>query len=115
MTLFGFDKAYTSKRKNNLKILTGFSGEIIVILQKVEAIEEAFSCVLVHNLGLETEKIKLWQTELSTALGRMNIEQQENAIKQFLMMASGMTNHKRLQMLLGLLENMVTGNTLTAR
>lgn len=86
-----------------------------VTLQKVEAIEEAFSCVLVHNLGHETDKIKTWQTELNAAMSRLPVDQQEAAIKQFLAMASVMTNHKRLQMLLSLLESMVTGSVLPAR
>lgn len=42
-------------------------------------------------------------------------EQQEAAIRQFLSMAAVMTNHKRLQLLLSLLENLVQTNVLPAR
>lgn len=81
----------------------------------MEAIEEAFSCVLVHHPNSESEKIATWQTELSSAMSNLSKEQQENAVRQFLSMAAAMTNHKRLQLLLSLLENLVTSNVLPAR
>lgn len=71
--------------------------------------------MLVHHPNCEGEKIATWQTELSSALSNLNKEQQENAIKQFLFLAAAMTNHKRLQLLLSLLENLVTSNVLPAR
>lgn len=81
----------------------------------MEAIEEAFSCVLVHHPNSESEKIATWQTELSSAMSNLSKEQQENAVRQFLSMAAAMTNHKRLQLLLSLLENLVASNVLPAR
>jgi len=42
-------------------------------------------------------------------------EQQEAAVRQFLSMAAAMTNHRRLQLLLSLLENLVHSNYLPAR
>ncbi|KAH0534921.1 mediator of RNA polymerase II transcription subunit 23 [Cotesia glomerata] len=88
---------------------------IVNEILRVEAIEEAFSCVLVHNLGSETEKIKKWQGELRSAMLKLPVDQQELAVKQFLTLAAGMTNHKRLQLLLGLLENLVVNTVLPAR
>ncbi|XP_063986050.1 mediator of RNA polymerase II transcription subunit 23 [Diachasmimorpha longicaudata] len=88
---------------------------IVNEILKVEAIEEAFSCVLVHNLDNDLAKTKSWQTELSVAIGKLAADQQEAAVKQFLLLAAGMTNHRRLQMLLGLLEGLVSGNVLPAR
>lgn len=84
-------------------------------LQKVEAIEEAFSCVLAHDPNSENKKIATWQAELTAAMANLSKEQQENAVRQFLSMAAAMTNHKRLQLLLSLLENLVTSNVLPAR
>lgn len=81
----------------------------------MEAIEEAFSCVLVHNLDNELEKRKGWQEELSSTLSRLPTDQQEAAVKHFLLLAAGMTNHKRLKLLLGLLENLVSSNVLPPR
>lgn len=81
----------------------------------MEAIEEAFSCVLVHHPNSESEKIATWQSELSSAMSNLSKEQQENAVRQFLSMAAAMTNHKRLQLLLSLLENLVASNVLPAR
>ena len=81
----------------------------------MEAIEEAFSCFLVHNAELEIEKIAGWQNELSTAMTGLTTEQQESAVRQFLSLVAGMTNHRRLQLLLSMLENLVTKGVLPAR
>lgn len=70
---------------------------------------------MVHHPNSESEKITTWQTELSSAMSNLNKEQQENAVKQFLSMAAAMTNHRRLQLLLSLLEHLVTSNVLPAR
>lgn len=45
----------------------------------------------------------------------LNTEQQENGVRQFLTMAAALTNHSRLELLLSLLENLVTNNVLPAR
>lgn len=63
----------------------------------------------------ENKKIATWQAELTAAMANLSKEQQENAVRQFLSMAAAMTNHKRLQLLLSLLENLVTSNVLPAR
>lgn len=70
---------------------------------------------MVHHPNNENEKITVWQTELSSTMSNLSKEQQENAVRQFLTMAAAMTNHKRLQLLLSLLENLVTSNVLAAR
>lgn len=70
---------------------------------------------MVHHPNSENEKITAWQTELSSTMSNLCKEQQENAVRQFLTMAAAMTNHKRLQLLLSLLENLVTSNVLAAR
>lgn len=81
----------------------------------MEAIEEAFSCVLVHHPKKESEKVTAWHQELKTAVTGLTKEQQEAAVRQFLTMAAAMTNHRRLQLLLSLLENLVYSNYLPAR
>lgn len=81
----------------------------------MEAIEEAFSCVLVHQPKKESEKVTTWHQELKTAVTGLTKEQQEAAVRQFLSMAAAMTNHRRLQLLLSLLENLVYSNYLPAR
>ncbi|XP_072748841.1 mediator of RNA polymerase II transcription subunit 23-like isoform X4 [Anoplolepis gracilipes] len=71
---------------------------IINDILKVEAIEEAFSCVLVHQPGHENEKITTWQNDLNGVIGGLTKEEQETAVRQFLSMTAAMTNHKRLQL-----------------
>ncbi|KAH0954985.1 hypothetical protein HN011_002731 [Eciton burchellii] len=88
---------------------------IVNDILKVEAIEEAFSCVLVHHSNNDIEKITTWQNELKSAITGLTKEQQETAVRQFLSMAAAMTNHRRLQLLLSLLENLVQSNFLPAR
>lgn len=45
----------------------------------------------------------------------LTAEQQESAVRQFLSLAAGMTNHRRLQLLLSMLETLVTKGVLPAR
>ncbi|XP_046734323.1 mediator of RNA polymerase II transcription subunit 23 [Diprion similis] len=88
---------------------------IVNDILRVEPIEEAFSCFLVHHLDNEIEKIAALQSELTSAMTGLNTEQQENGVRQFLTMAAALTNHSRLQLLLSLLENLVMSNVLPAR
>ncbi|XP_020291253.1 mediator of RNA polymerase II transcription subunit 23 [Pseudomyrmex gracilis] len=88
---------------------------IVNDILKVEAIEEAFSCVLVHQFNTDSEKITTWQNELKTAVTGLAKEQQEAAVRQFLSMVAAMTNHRRLQFVLSLLQNLVQSNVLSAR
>ncbi|GFG29793.1 hypothetical protein Cfor_03295 [Coptotermes formosanus] len=82
---------------------------------KVEGIEEAFSCFLVHRPEQETEKVQNFQQELQSVLSGLNAEQQETGVRAYLLKAAEMTNHSRLQLLLSLLENLVASNILPAR
>lgn len=70
---------------------------------------------MVYHPNSENEKLATWQTELTTAMSNLPKEQQESAVRQFLSMAAAMTNHRRLQLLLSLLENLVSTNVLPAR
>lgn len=45
---------------------------------KVESIEEAFMCFLVHRAATEKEKVSAWQLELTTALRAATPEQVRN-------------------------------------
>uniref|UniRef100_A0A1B6D9V1 Mediator of RNA polymerase II transcription subunit 23 n=1 Tax=Clastoptera arizonana TaxID=38151 RepID=A0A1B6D9V1_9HEMI len=88
---------------------------IVNEILKVEPVEEAFSCFLVHQADFESERMHNFQTELQTVLTGIPVEQQEASVKQFLLQASTMTNLSRLQVLLGLLEGLVAIGTLPAR
>ncbi|XP_014226928.1 mediator of RNA polymerase II transcription subunit 23-like [Trichogramma pretiosum] len=81
----------------------------------VEAIEETFSCVIVHNPSHEKEKIKKWQMELSMALKGLSSEQQESMVKKFLGVAANITNYRKMQLITNLLEHLVMTNLLPAR
>lgn len=82
---------------------------------RVDAIEEAFSCFLVHRTENETEKVSSYQQELATALTVAPQEQQELALKQYLLITCTRSNQSRLKLLLGLLENLVECGVLSAR
>lgn len=86
---------------------------IVNDIMRVEAIEEAFSCFLVHRS--EDEKAQSFQQELQNALNGLAPEHQESGVKQFLNMAATMTNYSRLQILFHLLDSMVAQNVLQAR
>lgn len=82
---------------------------------KVEGIEEAFSCFLVHRPNAETEKLQLWQQELTKVFrGITQQEQVEIAIRQYLSVAAT-CSHSKLQLLMEMLESLVRGGTLGAR
>nr|XP_023028639.1 mediator of RNA polymerase II transcription subunit 23 [Leptinotarsa decemlineata] len=80
---------------------------------KVDGIEEAFNCFLVHRADQETEKIVRWQQELNSAFC-LNPDQLDAAIKQYLIVASG-CSHNQLQLLISLLETAVKNGILPAR
>lgn len=81
---------------------------------RVETIEEAFSCVLVHRVNLERDKISAWEQELAAVLRNASAEQIEIAIRQYLVIAAN-TSHSRLQLLMELLEQLVKSGTVPAR
>lgn len=82
---------------------------------KVEGIEEAFSCFLVHRPHAESEKLQLWQQELTKVLrGITQQEQVEIAIRQYLSVAAT-CSQSRLQFLMEILESLVRGGVLGAR
>jgi len=87
----------------------------LYLFQKVEAVEEAFSCYVVHRPDLEAEKTAQFQMELQAALNGLVPEQQEAGIRQYLNMAAFMTNANKLQLLLKLLEGVVQNNVVQAR
>uniref|UniRef100_T1HR14 Mediator of RNA polymerase II transcription subunit 23 n=1 Tax=Rhodnius prolixus TaxID=13249 RepID=T1HR14_RHOPR len=80
-------------------------------IMKVESIEEAFSTFLVHK---PSEKRTALLEELKNVFNGVHSEQ-EIGVKQFLVLASTMTNHSRLHCLFKLLENLVTSGVLPAR
>lgn len=68
-----------------------------------------------HHPESEVEKIKTFQHELQDALSKMPAEQQEVGIRQYLLLAANMTNQSRLQLLLSVLEQLVSNNILAAK
>lgn len=81
---------------------------------KVEGIEEAFSCFLIHRPNAEREKIQSWQQELTTALRASTQEQLEPALRLYLNVAST-CSQSRLQLLMNLLESLVRAGAIAAR
>lgn len=81
----------------------------------MEAIEEAFSCLIVHSQTEEKDKISTWQKQLKTLITGITQEQQEIAVKKFLYISTKINNYKQLHLVLSLLEYLVTSNTLPAK
>ncbi|KAJ8957543.1 hypothetical protein NQ318_020582 [Aromia moschata] len=81
---------------------------------KVEGIEEAFSCFLVHRSNSETEKISTWQQRLNAAFRGCTQEQLDVALRYYLTIAAG-CSHSRLQLLMELLEASVRNGSIPAR
>lgn len=90
--------------------LTSILSEIL----RVEGIEEAFSCFLVHRPNSEVEKITSWQQKLITVLRGATPEQLEIALRQYLSVAAT-CSHSQLQLLMELLESCVKNGALGAR
>lgn len=81
---------------------------------KVEGIEEAFSCFLVHRPDAEREKVANWQQELQNAFSTISQDQLEGTVRQYLAMAAS-CSYSRLQLFIELLESLVKNGTLGAR
>lgn len=87
---------------------------ILSDILRVEGIEEAFSCFLVHRLNNEAEKIASWQQKLIAVLRGATPEQLEIALRQYLSIAAT-CSHSQLQLLMELLEACVKSGALGAR
>lgn len=87
---------------------------ILSDILRVEGIEEAFSCFLVHRSNSEAEKITLWQQKLITVLRGATPEQLEIALRQYLSIAAT-CSHSQLQLLMDLIESCVKSGALGAR
>lgn len=81
----------------------------------MEAVEEAFSCFLVHKPDQENERLASYQKKLSTIMTTLSAEVQESAIRQYLTLTAVLTNRYKMKQLLTLLENLVNTNVLQAR
>lgn len=84
-------------------------------MQRVEAVEEAFSCFLVHKPEEENEVLGMYQKRLSGIMTHLSTEMQESALRQYLTPTAVLTNRYKMKQLLGLLENLVNTNVIQAR
>jgi mediator of RNA polymerase II transcription subunit 23 len=81
----------------------------------VEAVEEAFSCFLVHKPEQENERLSMYQKKLCAVMTTLSADLQESAIRQYLTLTAVLTNRYKMKQLLTLLENLVNTNILQAR
>uniref|UniRef100_A0A8D8YA77 Mediator of RNA polymerase II transcription subunit 23 n=1 Tax=Cacopsylla melanoneura TaxID=428564 RepID=A0A8D8YA77_9HEMI len=84
-------------------------------LLKVDYIEEAFSCYIVHKSNTQKDKLKASIAEFSSIFHGIPPETQELGIKQFLVLAGITTSHSRKAFLFNILEQLVADNVLPAR
>ncbi|KAK3924714.1 Mediator of RNA polymerase II transcription subunit 23 [Frankliniella fusca] len=80
---------------------------------RTEAVEEGLSCFLMQRP--ETDRMSTLKAELCTILSGLAPQQQEAGVKQYLNIASLMTNSTRLQLLLKVLHDLVQKNVLQAQ
>lgn len=81
---------------------------------KVEAIEEAFNCFLVHRAEKEAIKIAVWQQDLTDLFQNISPEQLDLALRQYFSVISG-CSHSHMRLLMELLENIIMTKILPAR
>lgn len=86
-----------------------------LLFQRVEAVEEAFSCFLVHKPEQENERLSMYQKKLCAVMTTLSTDLQESAIRQYLTLTAVLTNRYKMKQLLTLLENLVNTNILQAR
>lgn len=83
--------------------------------QRVDAVEEAFSCFLVHKPEDENERLAIYQKKLCDIMTTLSADMQDTAICQYLTLTAIMTNRYKMKQLLVLIENLVNTNILQAR
>ncbi|XP_050360927.1 mediator of RNA polymerase II transcription subunit 23 isoform X2 [Nymphalis io] len=88
---------------------------IVNEILRVETVEEAFSCFLVHKQDQENERLSVYQKKLCAIMSTPSADLQESAIRQYLTLTAVLTNRYKMKQLLGLLENLVNTNVLQAR
>lgn len=81
----------------------------------MEAVEEAFSCFLVHKPEQINERLGMYQKKLCSIMTSLNVELQESAIRQYLTLTAILTNRYKMKQLLMLMENLVNTNIIQPR
>ncbi|KAI5729263.1 hypothetical protein M8J76_000799 [Diaphorina citri] len=82
---------------------------------KVDYIEEAFSCYIIHKLNTQKDRLKCSISEFCSVFQGIPPETQELGIKQFLVLAGNTNSHSRKGFLFNVLEQLVADNVLPAR
>lgn len=103
---------------------------------RVELIQEAFNCIIVHREDLEAKKIEVFQEELglfkkrcdvifdyhktvqilsAVAFGALSPENKEIVVSQYLIKCATETNLSQLKLLLNTLAKLVGTSNLSAR
>ncbi|KAI5734599.1 hypothetical protein M8J77_008576 [Diaphorina citri] len=82
---------------------------------KVDYIEEAFSCYIIHKLNTQKDRLKCSISEFCSVFQGIPPENQELGIKQFLVLAGNTNSHSRKGFLFNVLEQLVADNVLPAR
>lgn len=101
---------------------------------RVELIQEAFNCIIVHREDVEAKKIEVFQEELgltliyfikimflifelftAVAFGALTPENKEIAVSQYLIKCANETNLSQLKLLLNTLAKLVGTSNLSAR
>lgn len=85
------------------------------VLQRVEAVEEAFSCFLVHKPEQDNERLAMYQKKLCNVMTTLSADLQESAIRQYLTLTAVLTNRFKMKQLLNLMESLVNTNIIQAR
>ncbi|CAG9771045.1 unnamed protein product [Ceutorhynchus assimilis] len=81
---------------------------------RVEGIEEAFSCFLVHRSETEAQNLSKWQQELCEFFETLNPDHLDIVLRQYLQVALR-SAQSRMQVLLELMEHCIRKGSLQAR
>ncbi|CAH4038427.1 mediator of RNA polymerase II transcription subunit 23 isoform X1 [Pieris brassicae] len=81
----------------------------------VEAVEEAFSCFLVHQPGQDNEVLNMHLKKFSAIMASATAEYQDTIIRKYLALTAVLTNCRHMKKLIILLENLVNTNVIQAR
>ena len=96
------------------KMLELVSWTIVLILQKVDSVEEAFNDFLVRHKDASSRLSSL-EKELGTLMNEAQGDSQDAVLKQYFLIISTVNNDTHSKLLFGLLENLVSNNTAISR
>ncbi|KAH6922412.1 hypothetical protein HPB50_013525 [Hyalomma asiaticum] len=73
-----------------------------------DTLEEVFNCFIIHSQEMQEYKERTYQEDIKTLFSGIAQESVDAALKQYVSVVSGLSNHRQMQTLLSLLHHAVT-------